>query len=162
MEVATQFYIPQIPYVPTFLAFRELPGLLSAYKKLSKKPDICLVDGNGILHHHGIGLATHLGIEINIPTIGIAKKLLLGSYDTSKLKKSLDTASIIHNGIKIGTALRSPSGKIVFISIGRNITLTNAITLTKECTPSYLPKPIQIAHDTTKEILHTNGSQNSS
>ncbi len=153
IEVSTHIFTPQIPYVPTFLAFRELPGLIAAFKKLIKKPDILLVDGNGILHHYGIGLATHLGLTINLPTMGVAKKLLLGKYDPSELNKSMDTASIIHNGEIIGNALKTLTGKVIYISVGRDITLLTATTLVKKCTPSPLPKPIQSIHDATKEEL---------
>ncbi|MFX0063097.1 MAG: endonuclease V [Candidatus Hermodarchaeota archaeon] len=152
VEFAYSIYVPNIPYVPTFLAFRELSGLLVAYNKLKIKPDIILVDGNGILHPYGIGIASQMGIELETPTIGAAKKLLLGTYEQSSLKKKGSTSPIFHNNQEIGTAILTREGnKPIFVSSGHLISIPTAIDVVLKCTRWRIPEPTRLADKLTRD-----------
>jgi len=133
----------RIPYVPTFLAFREVPPALKALRKLNTDYQILFVDGNGRLHPRKAGFACHLGVLVDKPTIGIAKKLLLGELRwTSK-----DEAEVIVNGEVLGYAVKL-SRKIMYISVGHKVTLQTAVSLTKAFTRrgASLPEPLAQAH----------------
>ncbi|MDB5204701.1 MAG: deoxyribonuclease [Candidatus Taylorbacteria bacterium] len=140
----------EFPYIPGLLSFREIPMLLHAWEKLSKKPDVLIVDGIGIAHPRRLGIATHLGIILNIPTVGCAKSVLTGVYDEpgdtpgsiSYLYDNWDNKEII------GAALRTKKGvKPVFISPGHLITLEESIELLKSCVRKHrLPEPTRQAH----------------
>jgi deoxyribonuclease V len=147
VEVAVVTDRLDFPYVPGLLTFREAPLILAACEKLNVKPDLVIVDGQGIAHPRRIGLASHLGLCLDVPTIGCAKSRLLGSYDEPD-----DTAdsfsALLDNGEVIGAALRTRSGvKPVFVSIGHKINLTAAIDLVLACCRGYrLPEPTRLAH----------------
>ncbi|WP_281321916.1 deoxyribonuclease V [Flavobacterium aestivum] len=127
------------PYVPGLFSFREIPPLIEAYKKLTIKPDLIVCDAQGIAHPKGIGMATHLGIELDIPTIGCAKKRLIGSYDKSLLGLERgDTQELIYNDLLVGKALRTQNNtNPMFISIGHKISLETAIQWVLKLTPDY-------------------------
>ena len=132
----------KFPYVPTLLSFREVSPAISAYLKLKIKPDISLVDGQGFLHPYRAGFASHLGIILNIPTIGVAKKLLCGKI--GKWKNSW--APVIDRGEIIGAVLRT-KGKPICVSIGHRVSLETSIKIVKSCIKSHrLPIPILMAH----------------
>ena len=156
VEFAYSIYVPNIPYVPTFLAFRELSGLLVAYNKLKIKPDIILVDGNGILHHYGVGIASQMGIELETPTIGAAKKLLIGTYDQTALKKKGSTSTIFHNNQEIGAAVLTRDGnKPIFVSSGHLISISSAIDVVLKCTRWRIPEPTRLADKLTREKVRS-------
>lgn len=135
-----------MPYIPGLLSFRELPTILAAFGRLTKSPDLIFVDGQGILHPRRFGIASHLGVELDVPTIGCAKSLLCGAYDPPSAAKGYYTP-VHHNGELIGAALRSRARtREIFISIGHKISLAKAVELTLAMTPKYrLPEPIRIA-----------------
>lgn len=129
-----------IPYIPGYLAFREGPLILKAYKKLKKKPDVILVDGNGILHPRKFGLACWVGIKTKKPTIGVAKSLLCGDIHKN---------FVYINGEKRGYLLKN---KRLYISPGHLISLKTAVKIVKNCIKNRLPEPIKIAHAYAKDI----------
>lgn len=142
-KVKTKF-----PYVPTLLSFREIPPVVSAYMKLRIKPDISLVDGQGQLHPYRAGFASHLGVVLNIATIGVAKKLLCGTIGEWK-----DLwAPVIDRGEVIGAVLRSKS-RLIYVSVGNKISLETAIEIVKRCIKEHwLPEPIRVAHSLATRI----------
>ena len=135
------------PYVPGLLSFRELPLTLAAYEKLTITPDLILVDGQGIAHPRRLGLASHLGLFLDIPTIGCAKSLLCGRHD----EPGIDVGSyteVVDRGETIGAALRTrPGVKPVYVSIGHKVDLEAAIYWVLKCCRGYrLPEPTRLAH----------------
>jgi deoxyribonuclease V len=127
------------PYVPGLFSFREIPPLIEAFKKLTIKPDLIVCDAQGIAHPKGMGMATHLGIELNIPTIGCAKKRLVGDYDKNLLGlKRGDSQELIYNNLLVGKALRTQDNtNPMFVSIGHKISLETAIHWVLKLTPDY-------------------------
>jgi len=135
------------PYVPGLLSFRESPLTLAACEKLSITPDLILVDGQGVAHPRRLGLASHLGLFLDTPTIGCAKSLLCGSHEMPGVEPGSYT-EIIDKGEAIGVALRTrPGVKPVYISIGHKVDLRAAIYWVLECSRGYrLPEPTRLAH----------------
>lgn len=127
------------PYVPGFLGFREAPALVGAYNKLAQKPDLILVDGHGISHPRGLGIATHVGVLLDIPTIGVAKSLLVGERVGD---------DIIYKGKKIAKALITKKGaNPLYISTGHRVSLSSAVEIVLSCLSKLKsPLPIQAAH----------------
>lgn len=147
--------IQPFPYLPTFLSFREMPYLLAAFKKLKIKPDVILCDGQGIAHPRKMGLATHLGITLNKPTIGCAKSLLYGDYE--KLPERAKGSYSYLRGEKgdkgekgeiIGAVLRTKDNvHPVFVSPGYKMNLELAMEIILRCCVKYrLPEPLRLAH----------------
>ncbi|MEH2134392.1 MAG: deoxyribonuclease V [Nostoc sp.] len=134
------------PYVPGFLSFREIPAVLDALEKIKTIPDIILCDGNGIAHPRRLGIASHLGLLVDLPTIGVAKSRLLGKYEELAETKG-NWQPLIHEGETIGAVLRSRTGvKPLYISSGHRISLPTAIDYVLRCTPKYrLPETTRIA-----------------
>lgn len=134
------------PYVPGFLSFREAPVLLAAFKKLKNTPDLVFIDGHGIAHPRRLGIASHLGLWLDIPTIGCAKSVLVGDYASFKREKG-NYSYLKHKGKIIGAALRTRNNcKPVFISIGHKINLECSLKFTLLCSDGYrIPKPTRIA-----------------
>jgi len=134
------------PYIPGFLSFREIPAVLDALEKIETIPDIILCDGQGIAHPRRLGIASHLGVIIDMPTIGVAKSLLIGKHeDLPETKGSLQ--ALIHRGETIGAVLRTRTGvKPLYISSGHRVSLSTAIDYVLRCTPKYrLPETTRIA-----------------
>ncbi|HED03846.1 MAG TPA: hypothetical protein ENI60_03655 [Candidatus Fraserbacteria bacterium] len=140
------------PYIPSYLSFRELPvllALLSQTRQSGLLPDVLMVDGNGILHPRGAGIASHLGVLLDLPTIGISKSLLCGQVDLSGMKRG--EAREIRDAKRansiIGAALKTGErSKPIFVSIGHRIDLDSAIELTWRLALKKLPEPIRQAH----------------
>lgn len=142
------------PYVPGLLTFREGPLILKAFKKIKTRPDIVLLDGQGVCHPRHMGIATHLGILLDLPSIGCAKSSLYGIYKmpanergSYSFIRDKDTDEIL------GIALRTRTGvKPVFISCGYKIDLDKAKGLILELTPKFrIPEPLRWAHRLAKE-----------
>ena len=135
------------PYVPGLLSFRESPLTLAACEKLTITPDLILVDGQGIAHPRRLGLASHLGLFLNIPTIGCAKSLLCGQHDEPGIDAG-SYAEMVDSGETIGIALRTrPGVKPVYVSIGHKVDLETAIYWVLKCCRGYrLPEPTRLAH----------------
>lgn len=144
----------KVPYVPGFLAFREVPLLFKAYKKLSVEPDIVIVDGHGIAHPRGFGVASHFGVIVGKPTIGCAKKPLYGSFSPPDNEKGKYSFILDDGGKKLGVVLRTRKNvKPVYISPGHLINVEDSVKVVFRCLTSYrLPEPTRIAHKFLKEI----------
>jgi deoxyribonuclease V len=144
------------PYVPGLLSFREMPLTLQACAKLKIKPDLLLVDGQGIAHPRHIGLASHLGLFLEIPTIGCAKSSLFGKY--VEPDEQMGSYCYIKDKIGkiLGAVLRTKSRvKPLFISIGHKIDLSSSIYWVLQCCRGYrLPEPTRLAHLASKGIIN--------
>ena len=135
------------PYVPGLLSFRESPLILAACEELEATPDLILVDGQGIAHPRRLGLASHLGLLWDRPTIGCAKSRLCGEHKLVPPERG-SYAEIIDNGEVIGAALRTkPGSPPMYISIGHKIDLNTAINwVLRCCRDQRLPEPTRLAH----------------
>jgi len=134
------------PYRTGLLSFREVPILLAALQRLQERPDVVLVDGQGIAHPRGLGLATHLGLVADIPTIGVAKSRLIGEGQ----EPDLATGSynpLIWQGKMVGLIVRTQKGKQpLYLSPGYRITLPECLEITLACVTKYrLPLPVRQA-----------------
>ncbi len=148
--------IVNFPYIPTFLAFRELPIMIKVYNKIKLKPDILFIDGQGISHPRGCGIATHFGIITNTVTVGVAKKKLLGDCNTYLGEKRGSFCYLVYNKKIIGAALRTKDNtKPIFISIGHKISLKTAIKFVLETSIYRFPEPLRIAHNFLQKIRKT-------
>jgi len=136
-EIATVSGHVTFPYVPGFLAFREAPILLAAAKKLKKRPDVYLVDGQGYAHPRRFGLACHVGIALNASTIGVAKTRLCGTVSGTRLRDRSET---------IGAIVRGRFGKPFYVSVGHKISLRDAIRIVSRCFSVGARDPINLAH----------------
>ena len=146
----------EFPYVPGLLSFREIPVCLEAARKLKQAPDVWLIDGQGIAHPRRLGLASHLGLFLNTPTIGCAKSRLIGTYDEPNPEKG-SYSWLYDKDEKIGAVLRTRTGiKPLFISPGHLCSFEDAIYYTLACTTKYrLPEPTRIAHQTVGKLNAT-------
>lgn len=147
LATATETRIADFPYVPGYLGFREVPALVAAWARLATKPDVMLVDGQGMAHPRGLGLACHLGLVLGVPTIGVAKSLLVGAGEPGP--EPGDTAPLLWKGERIGTALRSRRGaKPLYVSVGHRVSLGTAVAIVLAATRGRrLAAPIRAAHD---------------
>ncbi|MEL9940245.1 MAG: endonuclease V [Ignisphaera sp.] len=138
----------KVPYIPGLLAFREIPGYMRAYGKLSVKPDVLMIDEHGLAHPRAFGIATHLGLILNKPSIGVAKKHLhseIVTVDNRKIVKA--------HGRIIGEVIEHEKQKI-YVSIGYKIKLEDAVKIVKKLLVENkkLPIPLQIADEYSKTI----------
>jgi deoxyribonuclease V len=138
---------PGFPYVPGLLSFRESPLILAACQKLELTPDIFLVDGQGIAHPRRLGIASHLGLFLDTPTIGCAKSILRGRHAPLGREPG-SCAELVDGGEVVGAALRTREGVTpVYVSIGHKVDLEAAVFWVKECCLGYrLPEPVRLAH----------------
>jgi deoxyribonuclease V len=138
----------EFPYIPGLLSFREVPLTLQACEKLKLQPDLVMVDGQGIAHPRGIGLASHLGLFLDIPSIGCAKSSLYGYYEEPDKTAGSYTLIRDKQGNTLGAVLRTKSNtRPLFISIGHKIDLSSAINWVIQCCRGYrLPEPTRLAH----------------
>ncbi len=134
------------PYIPGFLAFREGRAIMRAIKGLRKKPDVLIVDGHGIAHPRGLGIASHLGILLDMPAIGCAKSRLIGKFEEPGQSKG-DWSNLEYNGEIIGAVLRTRSDvKPLFVSPGHRIDLAGSIEIVMNCAVKYRgPEPLRRA-----------------
>ena len=138
----------RFPYVPGLLSFREIPPLLTAFTQLQTEPDLIIVDGQGIAHPRRFGLASHLGLILDKPTIGCAKSRLWGRYEEPETEQGSYTYLMDKDEV-IGAVVRTRKNvKVVYISIGHRISLDSARTLTLACCRGYrLPETTRYAHN---------------
>ncbi len=137
----------QVPYIPGLLSFREAPAVIAAARRLSITPDVLLVDGQGLAHPRRFGLACHIGLALDWPTIGCAKSRLIGDYQEPGLNKGC-RRRLTDKGEIIGAVLRSRRGvKCIYISVGHRAELEQAVKLVLQCCRRYrLPEPARHAH----------------
>lgn len=141
--------IPRIPYVPGYLGFRETPALLAVLDDMALRPDLLLVDGHGIAHPRRCGIATHLGVVADLPTIGCAKSLLCGKVEGELGPDPGATAPLVDRGEQVGVALRTRARATpIYISIGHRVSLETAVAWVMKLNDGLrLPLPIRLAHD---------------
>lgn len=148
VEVATHAQKQEFPYVPGLLGFREAPALVSAFQKLSIYPDVILVDGQGTAHPRKLGVASHLGVLLDIPTIGVAKSILVGSPKQPLGQEAGSQTSLIWKEQEIGMCVRTKRNcNPLIISPGHKISLSTSFNLVMGCSKGYrLPEPTRHAH----------------
>jgi len=134
------------PYVPGLLSFREAPLLVEAFAKLKRKPDLVMIDGQGIAHPRRLGIASHMGLLLQLPTIGCAKSRLCGQFQEPGWERG-ESSPLLDRGEKVGAVLRSKTGvRPLFISTGHRVSLKTAIRLVLDCGEGYrVPKPTREA-----------------
>jgi deoxyribonuclease V len=163
VETASASRKVTFPYIPGLLTFREAPVCIAAVKKLRSKPDVFIVDGQGVAHPRRLGLAAHLGLFLDRPTIGCAKSRLTGTYQEPSPEKG--TYSLLKeekSGQKtqsevIGAVVRTRTNvKPLFVSVGNKCRLKDAIRVVLDCAVKYrLPEPSRLAHQTVSRLKLT-------
>jgi len=143
----------EFPYLPGLLTFREAPVLLKAFSLLKQRPDVILLDGQGIAHPRGIGLASHAGLLLGLPSVGCAKTRLVGEYSPVDRKRG-SFSWLWFEGKKLGAVVRTRTDvKPVFVSPGDRITIETAVHLVLAASRGYrLPEPIRKAHQLANRI----------
>lgn len=140
------------PYIPGLLAFREVPAIIKALNHIKQIPDVLIMDGHGYAHNRRMGIATHLGVLTDMPTIGCAKSKLVGDYkEPANIKFA--TSILSHKKEQIGIVMRSKLNcKPVFISPGNKTDFEQSIEIMKHCTSKYrIPEPTRQAHNYVNE-----------
>lgn len=134
------------PYVPGFLSFKEGPAILESFERLKIKPELLLFDGQGIAHPRGIGIASHLGVMLNIPTVGCAKSRLIGEYNEPGTKKG-NWTYLYHDDKRIGAVLRTRDNvRPLFVSPGHMIDIESSVEIVMHCISRYrIPEPLRRA-----------------
>ncbi len=137
----------RFPYVPGLLSFREVPGVIEALQGLETAPDLVLYDGHGYAHPRRFGAACHLGVLMDLPTIGVAKKRLIGTHAPVPDERGR-WVPLLDAGETVGAVLRTrPRVKPVYVSVGHRVSLETAVALVMACTGRYrLPEPARRAH----------------
>ena len=146
------------PYIPGLLSFREAPAILSIFDRLGHRPDVLICDGQGTAHPRGLGIACHLGLWLDLPTIGSGKSRLCGTFGELGPNRG-DRSPLIYQGKTIGVALRTKSRtNPIFVSPGHRCDLESAVRLILETTGRYrLPGPIRHAHAFVNELRRDDG-----
>jgi deoxyribonuclease V len=136
----------RMPYIPGLLSFRELPAVLQALEQLPQSPDLVFVDGHGIAHPRGLGIAAHLGVVTDLPTIGVAKSILVGTHDEVGIRRG-DRVPLHYKGNAIGWVLRSKDKvRPLIVSPGHRVSMEAAPDLVLACCTKYrLPEPTRLA-----------------
>jgi deoxyribonuclease V len=148
------------PYQAGYFVFREGPVLIKALQRLQTTPDVIMFDANGVAHEKGIGMASHLGLMLDVPTIGCAKKRLVGEFEEPdnalNAKKPL-----LYRGKQVGTVIRTRVDvKPLFISAGHKIDLESAVELICSTTRGYrLPEPMRVAHILSNKMRRNHDSR---
>jgi len=156
------------PYVPGLLSFREIPVLLAALRKLRKLPDLLFCDAHGYAHPRRLGLASHLGVVLDRPSIGCAKSILIGSHEPLGELAGSWTPLFDEKvrGERIGAALRTRTGvRPIYVSQGNRVSLETAVALTLEVSDDYrIPRPTRdadrYAGEIKRKVLHGQSSEN--
>jgi deoxyribonuclease V len=148
----------RFPYIPGLLAFREVPSLLEVWEKLDIKPDVLVLDGQGIAHEQRMGIATHFGQLANVPTIGSAKKPLRGKF-TEPANIAFAQSAIYDGDEKIGIALRSKKGSNpIYVSPGHRVSMEQSIQIIQTCIRGYrIPEPTRQAHNFVNQVRRAHG-----
>lgn len=136
----------RFPYVPGLLSFRECPALLAAFERLRTEPDLILIDGHGRAHPRGFGIACHMGVLLDKPTIGCAKSVLVGEYREPGARAGKATPLIYH-GARVGVVLRTRDNtRPIYVTVGNRVSLDSAVKLVRRCVDGFrIPKPTREA-----------------
>lgn len=147
VEVKTVDAPLALPYIPGLLSFRESPLVLAVCEQLTVTPDLMLVDGQGLAHPRRLGLASHLGLLLDMPTIGCAKSRLCGSHEAPAVAPG-SSAALVDGGEVIGAVLRTKAGTSpLYVSIGHKVDLEAAVRWVLACCRGYrIPEPLRLAH----------------
>jgi deoxyribonuclease V len=142
------------PYIPGLLTFREGPVLEKCFRALKNEPDITIFDGQGMAHPRNMGIATHMGILLDKPTIGCAKTRLFGEYTPPQKNRGAFSYLLDQRKNKLGVVLRTRDFvQPVYVSPGYKIDIDNSIRIVLSCAQKYrLPKPLRLAHQLTQQV----------
>lgn len=155
LSVEDKFIIDKLifPYIPGFLSFREGPVIIDALKSLKTQPDVVIFDGQGIAHPKGLGIASHIGVLFDVPSVGCAKSKLIGYYKEPGRRKG-DLTPLIFNGEIKGAVLRTKDNvNPVFVSPGHRVDLNTSIKIVLECSGEFrIPEPLRRADMLSKKI----------
>jgi len=156
VETASAVRKVTFPYIPGLLSFREAPVCIAAVGKLRSRPDLFIIDGQGIAHPRRLGLAAHLGLLFDRPTIGCAKSRLTGDYEEPPLEKGAYTL-LTAQSETIGAVVRTRTNvKPVFVSVGHKCVPEDAVRIVLACAVKYrLPEPTRLAHQTVSKLKLT-------
>jgi len=135
------------PYIPTYLAFREMPALEAVLDDMDLTDSLLMVDGQGILHPRGFGIACHVGVSLGIPTVGVAKHLLVGTYDTSALRRD-GSAPVLVEGERRGWIIAEGGNvkRAAVVSPGHMVSVEDSLTLARRFMGRRQPRPLELAH----------------
>jgi deoxyribonuclease V len=152
VETATVSVETRVPYLPGFLAWRELPAVLAAFEKLVRAPQLVLVDGHGRAHPRRCGLACLLGLALDLPAVGCAKSVLVGTFGELRTARGA-RATLRQGGEVIGIALRTRERvRPVYVSVGHRVTLGDACTWVLRASRFRIPEPLRAAHAAVTEL----------
>ncbi len=149
-EIETVFAERQInfPYIPTFLAYRELPVILDAYKKLNTEADAFIVDGMGILHPRKMGIASHFGVVTDSISVGCGKSKLIGEFEEPPNRDRAYRPVYVDGELRGYVVRTKKNTNPVFVSPGNNISVNSSVQLVLRCLNGYkLPEPTRLAHN---------------
>lgn len=148
------------PYVPGLLSFREAPPVLAAIEQLSVKPDLLIVDGQGYAHPRRLGIASHLGLYLDMPTVGCAKSILVGTPAGILSEEAGACTDLVWKQEIVGRVVRTRTRvQPVYVSVGHKISLESAVDWVLKCTQGYrLPEPTRQAHKYSNEVRQTSKS----
>ncbi len=143
----------RFPYVPGLLSFRECPVLTAAFARLRIEPDLILIDGHGRAHPRHFGIACHVGVMFDKPTIGCAKSLLVGEH-AEPGRKAGAIAPLMLRGEQVGTVLRTRDGvKPIYVTTGHRVSLPSAVEIVKNCCDGFrIPKPTREADHFVRDL----------
>ena len=143
----------EFPYVPGLLAFREIPSVVGALEKVETAVDAVILDAQGLAHPRRMGLASHIGLFLDVPTVGCAKSVLVGKFEEPKAEKGSVT-DLVHRGEVVGRAVRTRERvSPVYVSVGSGIDLNSAVGLVLSCCTRYrLPEPTRQAHNAANRL----------
>ncbi|MGH3089690.1 MAG: endonuclease V [Rubrobacteraceae bacterium] len=150
----------EFPYVPGLLSFRELPSVVGALRKVESPVDALVCDAQGLAHPRRLGLASHVGLFLDVPTIGCAKSRLVGEFEGLGEEKG-SSADLVDRGEVVGKVVRTRSGvSPVYVSVGNGISLESSVRLVLACSPKYrLPETTRKAHDAANRLRRSAGSR---
>jgi deoxyribonuclease V len=157
VETAMASARPRFPYVPGLLSFREGPLLLRAFGRLRRRPDLCLFDGQGIAHPRRFGLASHLGVLLDLPSVGCAKSRLVGEHTEPGPRRG-DWAPLRLEGRTVGAVLRTREGvRPIYVSPGHRIGLRQAVRAVLALARTRVPEPIRLAEQVADRLKRGSG-----
>ncbi|MCL4543521.1 MAG: deoxyribonuclease V [Chloroflexi bacterium] len=160
VQRAVAYHQTDVPYVPGFLSFREVPALLAAWNTLRVVPELIFVDGQGAAHPRRCGVASHLGVILDIPSVGVAKSVLVGRPAGILGEAVGSTVPLVDRDEVIGELVRTRAGsQPVIVSTGNRVSLEDAVSWVQWCSRGYrLPLPVHLAHRLLSDARKPSGS----